>query len=159
MDNTVGNVQDLPRRLKKRFPSTMVVECRASNQSGNFNKGAGDVDSWRHLSPIINEHDFVVQFNPRLRLDHPALLTQLLREPRNLVTSDARGGVKTGYFSLQASVLLELASSINVEQMVNSQISIEEIMHSFLMTKGISPQEFGPLGTTYSGTWGRKSSY
>lgn len=151
IDNTVPHPSGFPSNLWSLLPEAAVVGAVDLNATGAANKGAGDIEVWRHFGKFLASFDFVVQYNPRMRLIDPDGLRDLIVARTEIVGRDFRGGARTGYFSLRSDRLLDFAHNTDLDVMLKTNQSIEDLMEDFLIKTGVALTEITPLGLRFSG--------
>ena len=129
------------------------------NSEGVWNKGAGDLIAWDRYRDLLAGFDCVFQYNPRLQLVEHSLMNQLIRDRREFVARDERGGARTGYFCLQSSILLSFAASVDVQEMLTAQVGIEALLEDFVLNTGIGFTTIPPVGLRFTGLLQRPSPY
>ena len=137
IDNTIQNETDLPKEILDILVENSVqIYPSDKNNYGRKNKGAGDIEVWREYYNKILGYRWFLHFEPRTIMKSPDFIKSFFFSPRNLfkVFSDnvEIPHFYTGIFCIESKKLKDFIDSINLEDMVNSKISIEYAFKDFM---------------------------
>ena len=139
VDNTISSINDYPDALRKLLPESCEIIASNSNKFGKYNKGAGDLETYRYL---FNRNKittpYTVHFEPRLQLSNSRIFERFFMSPKSLLSlSMDRAGIQTGYMFLKTSQLKKFCSFARLIRMVIKKQSIENHMLQFAQSKNI----------------------
>jgi hypothetical protein len=139
VDNTISSIHDYPQELRKILPESCEIIASNSNKFGKYNKGAGDIETYRYLfgrDKITTK--YTVHFEPRLQLSNSQIFERFFKSPMSLLSlSMDRAGIQTGYMFLETSQLRKFCSLARLISLVIKRQSIENHMLRFAKTKKI----------------------
>ena len=139
VDNTINSTYDFDKRIKRALPIGTNFVATGTNRFGKYNKGAGDVETYRHLfrSGMLKT-DFIVHFEPRLKLSDPTIFIDFAVNNRSLLCVSPQGeSIQTGYMFLASKIFEEFCSIKRLVGMTLRQKSIEDVMFEFALKKKV----------------------
>ena len=152
VDNTVQNKKDIPQDLLSAIGERPELHLFKENKLGLLNKGAGVIDSLSRIKSTAKQYDFIVYFEPKLKLIDNNFFKIFIENPTNIFYEvENYPQVKSGYFSSNSSDFLELLDYINVEEMIEKKINLENLLYDFyidrnpMFLKGSTTVRYDPL--------------
>ena len=122
VDNTVSSKTDIPKDLLAAIGDKTELHLFKENELGLLNKGAGVIESLSRIKSIIKEYDFIVYFEPKLKIIDDNFFKKFIDNPSNIFYKvDNYPQVKSGYFASTSNDFLELFDYINLEEMIEKK--------------------------------------
>jgi hypothetical protein len=137
IDNTVKDLSQVPE-IYKTLSNAMLFLTK-TNKFGRRNKGAGDIETYQFLykSPSVI-FDYLLHFEPRLKLMNPLPLTELLRYPKDqFYKTPHSSSIISGCFMLSYSLHKAFIDNVDIKLMVRNRLSIEDLLADFAISNGI----------------------
>ncbi len=133
VDNTISSINDYPEALRKLLPKSCQIITSNSNRFGKYNKGAGDLETYRYLfrrKKITT--DYIIHFEPRLQLSNSLLFERFFMSPMSLLSKSLdQSGIQTGYMFLNSVQMKKFCSLTRLVRMLLFKQSIENHMLMF----------------------------
>jgi hypothetical protein len=141
IDNTVAAKNEIPSEITSCLPDTCTVLACQRNRYGRHNKGAGDIEIYRHFSSVIERYEFVLHFEPRMRITSPNVLVDLLGSPRLSVwNAQTEAQLLTGYYMIPGKSLADFVRIRSPLIMSLRKQSIESLFFSYALDHGWRPR-------------------
>lgn len=139
VDNTICSTQAYPETLRRLLPEYCEVIATRTNRFGRYNKGAGDLETYRYLFKNKKiKTEYIVHFEPRLQLSNAKIFHQFFNLQKSLLSlSPDKLGIQTGYMILEAIQLKTFCNISRLLKMVLRNESIEKHMLSFAKSQNI----------------------
>lgn len=133
VDNTLNAVTDFDKRIRKCLPGNVKFLATGTNRFGRYNKGAGDVETYRFMfKSRMLRNDFTVHFEPRLKLVNTAIFDNFFTRNRSLLSVSPSGNsIQTGYMFLESAEFRKFCSFERLLYMTFRQESIENLLFKF----------------------------
>jgi hypothetical protein len=135
-DNTIDSDNGMTDRLRSIIIDNGIKPMYLiKNDYGRRNKGAGLIEMWRSHIDIISGYEWLLYFEPRTILKDHEFLKECLNSPGNhfkIISEGSEPHFYTGLFMIKTELLIEFSKSTDLEQMVNSSISIELALKNFM---------------------------
>ena len=136
VDNTVSKKNDIPNNLLSSIGDKTEFYLFKENKLGLLNKGAGVIDSLSKIKFIIKEYDFIVYFEPKLKIIDDNFFKKFIENPSNIFYKvDNYPQFKSGYFASTSNDFLELFDYINLEEMIEKKINLENLLYEFYIDR------------------------
>ncbi len=152
VDNTVSSKTDIPKDLLASIGGKTELHLFKENELGLLNKGAGVIESLSRIKSIAKEFEFIVYFEPKLKLIDNYFFKKFIEKPSNIFYKvENYPQVKSGYFSSTSNDFLELFDYINVEEMIEKEINLENLLYDFYIDRnptlleGCTTMRYDPL--------------
>jgi hypothetical protein len=153
-DNTVSELNPADHRFVESIPLGVSKSFFDKNHYGVRNKGAGLIEAWKHNAEKISGYDWILYFEPRLILKKTDFIESFLSNPRNLFTiGENKNSFNTGLFGISSKTLLEYSNSVNLDEMVENNISIEDDIYRFFKEKNIQYDTIEKMGAVWKDTY------
>jgi len=138
-DNTIDEDQVLDKKIVNIIPEYVKIKTCLNNDYGCRNKGAGCIEQWKYCKEDIAESEWFIHYEPRQLLVNFNFFESFFKNPRTLFTKGkaTQPHFNTGLFAIKSKNLIDYASSVNLEEMVEKQIGIEYSLHNFVMKNNI----------------------
>jgi len=136
VDNTVVTKKNIPSNLLSSIGDKTEFYLFKENKLGLLNKGAGVIDSLSKIKFIIKEYDFIVYFEPKLKIIDDNFFKKFIENPSNIFYKvDNYPQFKSGYFASTSNDFLELFDYINLEEMIEKKINLENLLYEFYIDR------------------------
>lgn len=152
VDNTVATKKNIPSNLLSAIDDRAEYYLFKENKLGLLNKGAGVLDSLLRIKSIVELYDFIVYFEPKLKLVDNQFFKKFIENPGNIFYKEENyPQFKSGYFSSTCSDFLELIDYIDIEEMIEKKINLENLLYNFYINRspvllnGFISERFDPL--------------
>jgi hypothetical protein len=100
---------------------------------------------WRSNIDVISKYEWLLYFEPRTILKDHEFLKKCLNSPGNhfkIISEGSEPHFYTGLFMIKTELLIEFSKSTDLEQMVNSSISIELALKNFMDNNNYEYSEY-----------------
>ena len=155
VDNTLDDFKKIPHEISELIPPRADVILTNSNRFGIHNKGAGDFETIIAIEDKILKYDYILVYEGRLKLIKVEMIRKILNHPSNYLRLENKNFIDfifkkhskviaTGIYCLSAELLVSLAKSISLGQMVDDKQAIESLYYKKLVMTGIvKPKRWG----------------
>jgi len=150
-DNTISDINQIDKRILEIIPEELVeYNLKNDNFYGSKNKGAGVVSSWIRSLDKIEKNKYFLHFEPRLFLNNFEFIEDFMKSPRNLFTIGSNEKhFNTGLFGVESSHMINFCKSIDLDTMIKSNISLEDIFFQYFKKKNIKFDTKKKMGVTW----------
>jgi len=154
IDNTVANLAPLDSEFDmfSQRPNPPKAIFFEDNRSGLVNKGAGLLVQWhRWSSSEFGFYDFIVHYEPRLRVYSWKIFDSIVKNPRNLFMVEQSpqrafwyNGPRyepnffTGFFCLDLESFSRFLVAFEPHILLEPEMAIEDAIHRFISDQQIS---------------------
>ena len=139
VDNTLNTIESIPENILAALPSSVKLILTKTNRFGRWNKGAGDVETYKYLfSRNLIKTEYIFHFEPRLILKNSKLIDDFLLNPRSIfsLSSDAMG-VQTGYLMVESRLFKKFSTTRRALSLTILKKSIENALLNFIQKKNV----------------------
>jgi len=138
IDNSITNDKRVPDNILKILPNNIKIIEHSNNIYGAINKGGGLIENWLYAKEVLKKYDWLIHFEPRQHLKSFDFIDNFLNNPRNLFTlGKERNHFNTGLFCIKIIDLEKYLSLVNLNDMIQHNISIEYTIYDFFVNKTI----------------------
>jgi hypothetical protein len=139
VDNTLEGLDDIPANILSDLPPTTKIILTETNQLGRWNKGAGDVETYRYLfSNDLIKTKFIFHFEPRLILKNTKLIDDFFLNPRSIFSLSSNAmGVQTGYMMVESKLYKQFCTKRRALTLTIFRKSIEGVLLRFIQKRNI----------------------
>lgn len=139
VDNTLKSISDFDKRVVQCLPSSVKFLATGTNHFGRYNKGAGDLETYRYLfNSQLLRNEFTVHFEPRLKLIDTTIFDNFFARNRSLLCVSPNGNsIQTGYMFLASAELRKFCSLNRLLSMTLRQESIEDLIFKYAEKRNI----------------------
>jgi hypothetical protein len=138
IDNSITSGKQIPDSIVKILPNNIKIIEHSNNIYGAINKGGGLIENWLYAKEVLNKYDWLIHFEPRQHLKSFDFIDNFLNNPRSLFTlGKERNHFNTGLFCIKIIDLEIFLSLVNLNRMIQHNISIEYIIYDFFVSNNI----------------------
>lgn len=135
-DNTIGDEVSIPENIRTIIKNNSIKPMyQIRNEYGRRNKGAGLIEMWRGNVDTISKYEWVLYFEPRTIIKDSEFIRKCLHNPGNhfkVINDGSSPHFYTGIFMIKTDTLIKFCENSDLDQMINSSISIESYLKDFM---------------------------
>lgn len=126
IDNTIESENDLPFEYRNILNTKIILTN--TNKYGKYNKGAGDVETAKHLMQHkLLPETFYFMYEPRLKLINGQFINSFFSNPRNMICAPKNeNSTRSGYYGIHYEELILFLKANSPFAMKWKKTSIED---------------------------------
>ena len=157
IENSVKSIEDIPQSIwDELLPAKWSILLTQANDFGVHNKGAGILENYNLVANggILQDFDWAIHFEPRLTLKDAFFFEKFIASPGSYFTKANDNQYFTGLFSMKTENLIDFISLVDVEKMVQTKTSLEDIIFQYM--KDQQPIELEKVSCTWHDAYTKK---